>query len=185
MNNWRKVMSWEDIKEVPKSQITRKDWGGFGRGRAERSDVLQVGDRYFRFLRPISYRSMQVGNMYGDSYHATNAGYDVFTFLGFSDMDEKYGEGGVKFQSINEAYRKYNVRSLSALDEKCYKLAQRRYGGDAYGHAIDMWVDFIAEKGSVLENKPGGYYYISDGRWCRGSGAEPLTFWEIEEVNVV
>jgi hypothetical protein len=180
--NWRKVFAWEEnISEVPKSQVTRKDWGGFGTGRAERSDVLQVGKRYFRFLRPISYRSMKVGNIYGDSYHATNAGYDVFEFLGYSDIDEKYGEGGVKFQSINEVYRKYGVRSLQALTDKCYEIAKRNYGTDAYGHDIYMWEKFLEE----TMPEPGGYYYIFEGRWCRGSGAEPLTFWEVEEVNVV
>jgi hypothetical protein len=184
LRNWRKVLSWEaELPSVSENELTRKEWGGFGRGRVERQNVLKVGNRYFRFLRPISYRSMQAGTLYGDGYHATNSGYDVFTFLGYSDMDEKYGEGGVKFSSIREVFQKYNVTSLSALEEKCWRLAQRKYPTDSYGHDIYMWEEFVVEEDSALE-KPGGYYYISGGKWCRGSGAEPLTFWTVEEVQV-
>ena len=179
------MLSWEaELPSIPKSQITEKSWGGFGRGRVQGQDILQVGNRYFRFLSPITYRSMQAGQLYGDSYHATNAGYDVFTFLGYSDMDGKHGEGGVKFQTIQEVFQKYKVRGLNELSEKCDRLAKRRYPTDSYGHDIYMWEEFVTSEDSSLKEKPGGYYYIFNGRWCRGSGAEALTFWNVEEVQI-
>jgi len=170
-------LGWQTIRKVPYDKSVEHGWGAFGDRKVESENVFDINGKYYQFLKPITYKQLQVGNIYGDSYSKFNRGYGVFEFLGYSDIDVKYGEGGVKFDNIKDVFRKYNATSLKQLEENVNNKARELYGRDSYGHDIYMWVHDL-ESGSE-----GGYYYLSEGRWVRGSGAEPLTFWEVEEVD--
>jgi len=136
-----------------------------GRGEVVRGSIKDG----WEFIKPIPYKSLVISGIYGDSYKMFNVGYDIFQFQGYSAHTPKYGGSGPKFSSIQEVFRVYGVSSLSKLEEK--------QGVLEYGHGIYMCGDFRLSGEGI-----GCYYYISDGRWCRGSGAEPLTFWEIRKV---
>jgi len=151
------------------------EWGAFGSTEIQEGDVLVI-DRpnqpleYWEFIRKVPYKSLKVGGVYGESYHRYNTGYDVFIFDGFSDVTPKYGEGGPMFQNIKEVQDKYGVRNMDDI-ENIEKLLDMKYG-----HGIYLCTT------SLTMGMSGCYYYVSEGRWSRGSGAEPLTFWEVERV---
>lgn len=142
-------------------------WGFLKKDRVEAGDILRAGEEYYRFIAPISYKKMVVGQIYGDSYSAFNSGYDVFEFYGYSSTDDAPAP---EYETIEQVYQKFGVRSLRALEE----LKHQRGRGEV---DFRMWT-------KQNDIGLGGYYYISNGRWCRGSGAEPLTFWQVEPVAV-
>ena len=108
---------------------------------------------FYRLISKIPYKQLVPGTKYADSYNRFNDGMEIMVFNGFSS------EGKI-YSSMGEIFAKYGVRSLRALE--------------------DMKADV---KMNCSDNKhTGNWFYIFEGRWSRGSGAEALTFWSIEEV---
>jgi len=87
-----------------------------------------------------------------------------------TDMEEKYGDGENKFDSAKQLYQEYKVTSLKALKEKQDEIAKRKFGKDSYGHHSYLTVKDLNDGSS------GSWFYPYNGKWCRGSGAEPLSF---------
>lgn len=87
------------------------------------------------------------------SYKKYNEGTDRVEILGVTGPDPDNEE--VAFDSVRDAMRSAGVTSLRALEAAgSYKLVVREL---PYGDS-------------------GAWYYLSSGRWVRGSGAERLTF---------
>ena len=127
--------------------------------------VVRSGDILgeYMFMKPVFYKQMIVGEIYGDSYHSTNSGYDIVKFLGFSDVDD---ENGPVFSNIQQAMKTYRVTSLSSLNL-------------ATDGKVRMWIqDYEDGPGDK-----GGWYYVYKGHWARGSGAERLRFWEVQSAR--
>lgn len=133
---------------------------------ATSGEVVEYDKKQWRFLDEISWEELTPGMVFGATYKDTNAGFTVDKFLGYTGSEEKYGEGGVKYQNSAELLEGEGVDSLDALEAK---QGENEYGFHSYMVIED-------------EGKEGPYYYPFEGNWARGSGAEPLTFWTVEEV---
>jgi hypothetical protein len=97
-----------------------------------------------------------------------NAGFikeETVEILGVTDTSQKYGESGVRYGSVREALRAEGVSSLRA--------AQAKQDAGEYGHGLYL----------VAREIPGGdegaWYYLSSGRWSRGSGADRIQFFPV------
>lgn len=100
------------------------------------------------------------------SYDKINQGTDRVLILGFTDNDQKYSEIPV-YSSVIELLADKGCTSLAELEAL---EREKEYGHHFYIVAKDVDPD------SGAAGDIGGWYYISEGEWCRGSGAEALTF---------
>lgn len=92
-------------------------------------------------------------------------------FLGFSDVDVKYGDGGAVFNNLKEVKAKYNLTNAKELEDIGDSL------GLDYGHNIYalFYSDHTGDDGY------GWAAYLFKGRWCCGSSAVPVKL--IERVK--
>ncbi len=168
----------DEIKNILSEMgITMKDSKkAYGRGRsfggdyhswesAVSGEIVEDGGKYWRFTGKANWKSFTPGTLFGATYKSTNAGFTVDTFRGFSGSDVQYGEGGVLYSTAKEMYKAEGVKSLRQLEDN----------GKEYGFHVYMCIE-------TSDGDEGCYYYPFEGRWCRGSGAEPLTFWTVEEM---
>jgi len=91
--------------------------------------------------------------------------------LGFTGNDQKYGEGGVKYNSVQEIFRV--TRGVSNLKQLEQHDSKNEYGYAHYMIARDI------DPTSTIKGEEGAWYHIHKGRWSRGSGSEPLSFREL------
>jgi hypothetical protein len=141
--------------------ITNADGQIFKKSKAKKSIGLQKG-QYI-----LSY------------YNKVNTGTDFFRVEGFGVADEsslngKSLENRIEFlvDSQKELFKKYNVKSLDELKSKFFKFGELNTGKDPI--LLITWY----EDGNPNNEMLSDVYYIDDNRWCRGSGAEPLSFIE-------
>lgn len=125
----------------------------------------------FRIGKIVRGNTLKRGMKLSASYSKVNEGTDYLEVLGFTGNDQKYGEGGVKYNSIQEIFRvTRGVSTLKQLEEHDNK---NEYGYHHYMVARDI------DPNSTAKGEEGAWYYIFEGRWSRGSGAEPLSFREL------
>jgi hypothetical protein len=129
----------------------------------------------FEEVRMVRGNTLRRGMLVSASYKQFNEGTDYVEILGVTGNDEKYGEGGVKYNSVKECLQANGVRSLKQLEEKDN---EGEYG---YSHYL-VAKDLLAKEDDPEDHKSGAWYYLFEGRWCRGSGAEALSFREIRYV---
>jgi hypothetical protein len=122
----------------------------------------------FEFGRKVRGNTLKRGMLLAADYNRFNSGIDYIEILGVTGDDQKYGEGGVKYNSVRECFQANGVRSLKQLEEKD--------GENEYGYSHYLVVR------DLLRDESGAWYYLFEGRWSRGSGAEPLSFTEIKYV---
>ena len=123
----------------------------------------------YKAVRPVKALALKRGMTVLASYNKYNQGVELVEILGFTDNDEQYGAGGVKFDSLEELMSAKNVTSIAGLEALQEK--------EPYGHHFYMVI-------RDLENgDEGPFYYFFEGRIVRGSGAEPLTFTEVKKVK--
>lgn len=92
---------------------------------------------------------------------------EFYEILGVSDDSQAYGDGGVVYDSVREAFKANGVKSLKALEEKDRK--------NEYGYSHYVWVRSLEDGGE------GPYLYLYKGRWAMGSGASTATFVELSK----
>lgn len=139
----------------------------------EDSVKLSNGKTY-RATKRLTGKDIQKGQVVLARYNTYNQGVDICKILGVTGDEEKYGAGGIKFASVKDALRHYNVKTLPQLEAL---QDQNEYGYHSYLYVEDM------EDVESAKAKRGPWYYIDEGRWCRGSGAEKLSFMLMEEVE--
>lgn len=130
--------------------------------------TAEVGNKSYKATKKISGSALKKGQVVFASYSKVNQGANIYEILGFTGAEEKYGDGGVKFDSVKELLAHYKVSNLKELEEK------QSENGHGYG-------SYIVIK-DLKDGDEGAYFYLYNGSWVRGSGAEKLTFIEIEEV---
>lgn len=154
----------------PKSTKTMKPtFKEFLINEAKYAGWRQPQETDFEFGRAVRGNTLKRGMLLAAEYNRFNQGIDYIEILGITGNEQKYGEGGVKYNSVKECFQANGVRSMKQLEEKDGELD---YG---YGH-------YIFAKDLLRENESGPWYYLFEGRWSRGSGAEPLSFTEIHYV---
>lgn len=112
-------------------------------------------------------------------YNKVNTGTDFFRVEGFGVAEESSLNGKslkdrieLLVDSQKELFKKYNVKSLDELKSKFYKFRELNTGKEPI--LLMSWYEFGDPNNEMLSD----IYYIADNRWCRGSGAEPLSFIE-------
>lgn len=98
-----------------------------------------------------------------DSIH--NEWSDIVEFIGFSDIEQKYGESGPKFDTLKDLKAHYNVRSVKALEA----LADEK----EYGHVPNAIMRPVDGSQTYMA-------YLYNGKWCLGSGGMPAI---ISKIN--
>jgi hypothetical protein len=141
--------------------ITNSDGQIFEKSKAKKSIGLQKG-QYI-----LSY------------YNKVNTGTDFFRVEGFGVAEEfsangKSLENRIEFlvDSQKELFKKYNVKSLDELNSKFFKFGELNTGKEPT--LLMTWYEGGNPNNEMLSD----IYYIDENRWCRGSGAEPLSFIE-------
>ena len=119
----------------------------------------------FRIGKMVRGNTLKRGMKLAAFYNAVNEGVDYIEVLGFTGNDQKYGEGGVKYNSAKHMLQANSVKTLKHLETKDNT---REYGYHHYMVAKDL-----------EEGNEGPWYYLYNGRWSRGSGAEALSFKEL------
>ena len=120
-------------------------------------------------IRNLQGRSLKKGmtvlaaHAYGNTH--------PYEILGVTGTEERYGEGGVKYDSVKAALKASGVRSLSELEMKDDE--------NEYGHGHYLVVR------DLVSGETGSWFYLFKGRWSIGSGAQPLSFRLAEKQDVV
>ena len=125
--------------------------------------------RKFKAVKRVLNNKLEAGMTVLASYNRYNQGADIYEILGWSDTDKKYGEGAIKFKSIAEVFAAKKVKTLKALEDLDEGLP--------YGHSVYMVVK------DLEDNDSGPWFYLYEGSWARGSGAEKLSFTLVEEIK--
>lgn len=87
----------------------------------------------------------------------------MYEIIGVTDDKSPYGESPERiFNSVRELLKEYNVDDLDELEN----LQLKNEPGYHF---------YLVVKDLETGNQ-GPYFYLNDGQWCRGSGAEPLYF---------
>ena len=122
---------------------------------------------------------LQKGQYILSYYNKVNTGTDFFRVEGFGVAEEfsangKSLENRIEFlvDSQKELFKKYNVKSLDELNSKFFKFGELNTGKEPT--LLMTWYEGGNPNNEMLSD----IYYIDENRWCRGSGAEPLSFIE-------
>lgn len=126
------------------------------------------GESTWKCVKKISAYDLKPGDCFAAAYNLINQGCELYQFLGFTSMDKKWGESGVAFQTLEHVFNHYKVSSIEELEDLSDILE--------YGHSIYMWVRDLTREEEYA------YFYIFQGEWCRGSGAESITLAIVEQV---
>lgn len=126
----------------------------------------QLGMKVGRELR---YAQLERGMKVACFYSSFNEGVDVCEVLGYSGNDAQYGDGGIKYNTIQDVFADNKVKSLRELEQLEDK--------NEYGYATYMWLRDLQPTPGYDDSGP--WYYIFKGKWSRGSGAEAISFVEL------
>lgn len=111
-----------------------------------------------------TFRTLKRGDVIKMGYR----GHEVAgnnTFLGFSDVDNKYGNdtSNLPFATLKEVHEKYNTRSIPKLEAAVDNL-NLPYGQGIYAVFKDN------------ESNVNWTAYIFEGSFCVGSSADKMQF---------
>lgn len=140
-----------------KSQRAKDMVAAFRAG--EETFDLSNGDMY-QAKKALNYRQLKKGMMVFASYNKYNQGAELYEILGVSD-----GKDTDKpvYDSMMDAMKANNAKTLRELE-------------DADCHIVVR---------DLEDGEEGGFFYIFEGRIVRGSGAEPVSFVEVEKVKEI
>lgn len=147
-------------------------------GRMQHGGPYDNAPKGYQIGNPVRGNMLSKGMKLAASYNQYNHGTDFVEVVGVTGNDTEYGEGGPKFDSVKEALQSHGVRSLKALEE----LDRQSDKDRGYGHHTYLCVKEIKPDGT--EGESGCWYYLFEGRWARGSGAEKLSFRVLEPAPV-
>lgn len=136
----------------------------------------------------LTASSLRKGMKVAASYNAYNHGIDIVEILGVGTEDK------IMFDSVKEAMKAMGVKSMRALSD----LDERKPAIDDHDVVVPLevptrlWVKTLGEGRTggrqvhefdinwlsleKQQQESGPFYYIYEGRWARGSGAEKLSF---------
>lgn len=121
---------------------------------------LQNGDKY-RANGRMNGGALKKGDVVFAAHDQYNTGAELYEVLGFGKDDK------VKFDSVKAAYAQTGTKTLKELEawnDENTKDEVRLIVRDLNG------------------GEEGDFFYLFQGRWSYGSGAEPLTFIKVEKV---
>ena len=130
-----------------------------GKGTFELSD-----GRVFKGSGVIAPTQLKKGHIVLASYNQYNQGAQLYEILGLTKGDGNSTDEDVYFDSVQQMLDAYDADTLEDVEENAH----------ADPHLVVK----------DLEDKTSGpWFYIYEGEWVRGSGAEKLTFTRAVEVD--
>jgi hypothetical protein len=122
--------------------------------------TVTIGGIEYKASGSVKSTTLKVGDKFLNSYNSYNQGADAYELVGFNTN----GGDDVEFTSLKEVSASVGgAKNLKELSDKADN--------------VSMIVKDL-EDGSQ-----GAYLYLSQGRWCRGSGAERVTFTRLESMT--
>ena len=140
--------------------------------KGEDTVILSNGKEY-KAVKRLPGNSLKKGMVVLAHYNSFNQGVDICKILGVTGDEKPHGEGGIKFNSVRECMNHHDVKTIKALEAL--------QDENEYGYQSHLFVEDM-EDVEDPRHKRGPWYYLHEGRWCRGSGAEKLSFVLLEEV---
>jgi hypothetical protein len=134
-----------------------------------KKDIVKTKNGNFKIVAPIRSTQLKEGDYFIGSYNSYNQGADVYRFNGITGDDVKYGEGDIKFKSVKDCLKFYQVKSLKELEAL---QDENEYGFHSYMNVTD-----------INNGDTGSWFYVYKGRWSRGSDAEALTFTLLQKID--
>jgi len=128
----------------------------------EESFDLPNGDKYMA-KKAVNGSTLEAGMIVFASHDKYNTGAELYEVKGFCEGRD----GPVKFKSVKEAFKAHGVSSLKALE---------KVGDEDNSKVVRLVVKDIAD------GQEGDFFYLFEGRWSYGSGAEPLSFTLVEKA---
>lgn len=120
----------------------------------------------------LAASDLEKGQIVLASHNSYNQGAQIYEILGVTDNDAKYGDGGVKFDSVKALMKAKGVNSMTAL------VHYQKDNAKEYGYHFYLVVK------DLDDGDHGAWFYLDDrGRWCYGSGAERLSFTLMKKVS--
>lgn len=113
------------------------------------------GGNKYKFTKEVSSPDLTRGMIVLASYDATNQGAQVYEIKNIIDNDHQEGH-----KSVKEMLKAHGVTKLSALEDKEPRLVVK----------------------DLEDGEEGDWFYEYKGAWVRGSGAERLSFIQVEKV---
>ena len=134
--------------------------------------VTIMGKKY-EYHKTVKSIDLKPGDIFAASYRNNGNREDICKFIGVTDDSTQYGEQYerkkiVAYKTVRECLQDNGVRSLKALEEKQDK--------NEYGYHSYMIVE------NVEDQQSGAWYYVYNGSWCRGSGADKLSFTLLKQI---
>lgn len=131
---------------------------------------LHINKKFYKVNKKVKGNALTAGMIVLSIYNSSNQGATLDEILGFTDDTSAYGDKPKQlFKSVKDLLKFYNLRSLKALEQL---QGQNEYGFSSY----------IKVK-SLEDGDSGAWYYLFNGRWSRGSGAEPLSFYTMKRAK--
>ena len=124
-------------------------------------EPLEVGNKTYKAKGPVKGSQLAKGMIVLATYSSTNQGTDLYEILGIADDDTEE----VKYASVKEAMKVNNLMTLKAMED------------------IEEKKPFRLVVKNLEDNTSGAWFYLFQGRWSRGSGAEKLSFVLMEETH--
>ena len=116
---------------------------------------LPNGERY-EFDKPTNGGALKKGDIVFALHQKYNTGAELYEILGFGGDD-----GKVKYATVKDALKATGTKNLKELE---------KYNEGKKDDEVRLIVKDLAD------GDTGAFFYLFEGRWCYGSGAEPLTF---------
>ena len=140
---------------------------------AKGGEIIRTKKGNFKAIKSIKSTELKPGDIFMGSYDQYNQGANIYEFLGITDDSTKYGEqfkknGKIAFKTVKECLKYYKVSSLKALEDLQNK---NEYGYHSYMCVKDL-----------INGDEGAWFYLSRGKWSRGSGAESLSFTLLQKI---
>lgn len=151
------------LELTPKAFNGGAGFGGNRNKTAKAAEKLKVGHETVE-LHGVSYScdsfvehdALKKGDVVACFYDDTNQGVDFVEILGITvDENELHPE----FDSVDDALRAHDCKDLATAEEK------------------DVDLKLVVK--NIETGTSGAWYYIYQGVFCRGSGAEILDFFDL------
>jgi len=176
--------SYHSYKEIKSIEDVRSGWSHGASFNDQYNQLMCLphfsgAGKEWTVIGSIHGKSLREGDIVLIKYNFTNCGVGIYKIHGVTDCKNKYGEGedisALSFKSVKEVLKKYDAKTLEDLKIKQHEFMVAQGVKDTYGHDSHLYVEDLSD------GERGGWFYISENKWCRGSGAEPLSFTLLKE----
>lgn len=124
----------------------------------------------YRMVKKVAGNALEKGMLVMGSYNAYNQGahlYEIVDIIDRSDKDDSYKKENA-YPSVKAMLKAHDVTSLAELEKK--------------ETSADDSLRFSLFVKDLADGDSGPWFYLYKGAWVRGSGAEKLTFTQVEKI---